>query len=376
MNHTTEYEKLIEILNHPINNVPIEPSNELYYPNYVKKKLNDWTEYYSEFIRPAMASINPGSVESDEDLSERLKQLKNGILDTLQLYYEGKVLKATNKFNSVLDTLFYPLLKPVDSIAQGTSFYRARVDDHKGFKRQDLFHCPFEDRHKLGTNRYSVPGLPALYLGGSTYVCWEEFQRHRFRDLYYSRLINNNTLNVIKIIRMADLLKDLEGKSPMDALPYIWRYILLFPITIASCICVKYREGKFKPEYIISQLLLQFVAEETELDGIMYPSTNVDYSKLTNVPAYNYVFPVKTVLEQGFCPILKEKFSITEPTSLELDELLFNTDEAMSDTYPNPSKVDRTPRALRFFEGTIQGYHFTSFGLIEKRLKQRPLKEL
>ena len=38
----------------------------------------------------------------------------------------------------------------------------------------------------VSTNRYSVPGFPALYLGDTTYVCWEEFNKFRIRDLWFS----------------------------------------------------------------------------------------------------------------------------------------------------------------------------------------------
>jgi hypothetical protein len=299
MNNIADYNELVSVLSHPVNNIPVVCSGDEYYPQYVLKKTDEWIKYYNDFIKPAINQLSPDSVEGKEDLTMKLNTQKEGIFKTLNLYFEGKVLEATKAFNKILDEAFYSLLKPVDIIKTGRNFYRARISEQREFSSVDLFHVPFEERFKIATNRYSIPGLPALYLGGSTYVCWEEFNRYNFRDLYFARLCSKKDLEVIRILRIEDLLKEIKNKEPKDAITYLWRYLIIFPITIACCVTVNNKYGKFKPEYIIPQLLLQYVAENKEFNGIMYPSTKVDYSKLTNVPAYNYVFPVKTNLIKG-----------------------------------------------------------------------------
>nr|MBB6141079.1 hypothetical protein [Mucilaginibacter sp. X5P1] len=110
------------------------------------------------------------------------------------------------------------------------------------------------------------------------------------------------------------------------------------------------------------------MAENKEFNGIMYPSTKVDYSKLTNVPAYNYVFPVKTNLTNGYCEELIKAFDISQPTSLELEELVFGSDD--TSFMENENQI---LREMRFFEGTSRRYNHTTFGMIEDRLKGRPL---
>jgi hypothetical protein len=368
MNDNVEYEELVNVLSNPINNIPLLCSNEEYYPLYVQKRIEEWIKYYSDFIKPTINHLSPDSIEGKEDLTDALNNQKEGIVKTLNLYFEGRVLEATKVFNDILDNAFYQLLKPVHIIKKGKNFYRARTSEQTEFGSTDLFHVPFEERFKIATNRYSIPGLPALYLGGSTYVCWEEFNRYRFRDLYYARLCSTKDLEVIRILRLEDLLKEIKNKEPKDAVTSLWRYMGIFPITMACCITVQHKKGNFKPEYIIPQLLLQYVAENEEFNGIMYPSTKVDYSKLTNIPAYNFVFPAKTNLSKGYCEELIKAFHISQPTSLELEELVFGSDDTSFLDNDN-----QTLQEMRFFAGTFRRYNHTTFGLIEDRLKNRPL---
>jgi hypothetical protein len=277
----------------------------------------------------------------------RLIALKQGINHTLMTYYQGDVLEATKVFNKTLHSAFFHSMSQPDfKLPINHEFYRARINEEKDFTRADLFHIPFEKRYKVSTNRYSVPGLPALYMGGSVYVCWEEFKRHRFRDMYFARLVSTQELDIIRILRIPDFVKELETKEIADAIHHIWQYIGIFPITIACTICVEHSNEPFKPEYIIPQLLLRYVTDDKKLDGVMYPSTKTDYAKVQNVSAYNYVFPVKTVNKVGYCSQLKKNFAISEPTSVELEELLFKTDQLFGGGFPDASEVSITPQLI------------------------------
>jgi hypothetical protein len=70
------------------------------------------------------------------------------------------------------------------------TLYRLRVESPQEgvrgieFDRKALFHISFQDRHIVNRQRYSIPGLPCLYLGSSLYVCWEELDRPPFHSVY------------------------------------------------------------------------------------------------------------------------------------------------------------------------------------------------
>ncbi len=54
--------------------------------------------------------------------------------------------------------------------------------------KRDLFHIPFKLRHKVASQRFSIPGIPCLYTAGSTYTCWEEIGRPPFYELHVAAL--------------------------------------------------------------------------------------------------------------------------------------------------------------------------------------------
>ncbi len=180
-------------------------------------------------------------------------------------------------------------------------------------------------RHLVATNRYSVPGFPALYLGDSAYVCWEEFGRHRLRDLTFAAFENKRDVRVVDINNLKEFNAELNAATnPLYKLTDIMRYVCTYPLILACTCLVLERKGSFKPEYIVPQLLLQYVSQQANVDGVKFPSSRIDYNALQNVKAYNYVFPVKTNAQTGYCKSLKDVFVLTHPTSLELEEVINN----------------------------------------------------
>lgn len=60
-----------------------------------------------------------------------------------------------------------------------------------------MFHIPFELRGKAATQRYSIPGLPSLYLGSSCYICWEELHRPDLNTVNSTRLKKDNNVKYL-----------------------------------------------------------------------------------------------------------------------------------------------------------------------------------
>jgi hypothetical protein len=63
--------------------------------------------------------------------------------------------------------------------------------------RRDIFHVPFEKRRLVGNQRYSITGLPCLYLGSSLWICWEELGRPPLNSLWVSRFRVARPVNVL-----------------------------------------------------------------------------------------------------------------------------------------------------------------------------------
>jgi hypothetical protein len=343
-------------------------TNDDYFPEFIKNALNKYLVNYKTHLHE---SINEIVHFTEEDIIiSKIVELTQSIQDTVNLYYEGNFFKAIETFNNCLDKIFYDDIKILNKITAGNIFYRARRNEDKHFSKRDLFHVAFENRHIVSTNRYSLPGFPALYIADSTYTCWEEFDRYRLRDLWFSKVENKSDLSVIEINRYMDLVQGYFGINTMmgeeEKLPYVLSYLATFPLTLACTIKVKHPNANFKPEYIIPQLLVQYISKKEDIDGIRFPSTKIDYSKIRAVKSFNYVFPVKTNKRSGLCDKLISQFHISEPTSLELEELIFNS----FTTYIGNSSV--IPLGdIELINGKKSIYKDTSFGKLEISLRNR-----
>jgi len=79
------------------------------------------------------------------------------------------------------------------------SYFRMRESFHK-LTKEDLFHIPFHRRHLTQSNRFSLPGIPCIYLSNSLYLCWEELGRPSNKRLYAARFeYNRNNVRLINL---------------------------------------------------------------------------------------------------------------------------------------------------------------------------------
>ena len=101
---------------------------------------------------------------------------------------------------------------------------------------------------------------------------------------------------------------------------FISSYIIYWPLIAACSIRVEDRSGSFFPQYIVPQLLLQWVSKENKVDGIRYFSTRaLESDWYANV---NYVFPSREIKHSGRCPFLAKRFRLTSPVPWEVLERL------------------------------------------------------
>lgn len=238
------------------------------------------------------------------------------------------------------------------------------VDDYAPYGRARVFHTPYTLRSKVSTSRYSIAGYPSLYLGTSLQLCAEEVSYNLRRSFALAsrykieRCIEYNNTEV-DVIELAVKPQDFTGvrrnresnqtsrriispgllnnPSVRDA------YLLWYPL-IAACSYIRTnKKDPFAAEYIVPQLLMQWVRSE-----IQYPN-NSDYDKLIGIRyfscaskrasdlGFNYVFPASGKQHSGqypYCPVLMKAFRLTAPKyvheSGSIEEcsrdLLFETD--------------------------------------------------
>lgn len=272
----------------------------------------------------------------------------NNILETIKQYLSGHISSSYKKFDEVMALLF-PYFKIYEKSAynidplyeDSLNFYRVRnVDENKLFDRTDIFHMPYNLRSKVPTCRYSIAGYPSLYLSTELSLCCEEVPSNKLNEYKIAsryKLVRDLGVNPYKIrvielaIKPQDYYENTSRRNS-DNLNYIRKfdenykkylysvstkenYLMWYPL-IASCSYIRIsKNDPFAVEYIIPQMLMQWVREnstQNELYGIRYFSCQ---SEKASDMGFNYVFPVsgKELKRDRFCPVLKKSFKLTNP---------------------------------------------------------------
>ena len=229
-----------------------------------------------------------------------------------------------------------------------------------------MFHIPFELRGKVTTQRYSIPGFPSLYLGKTLYVTWEELNRPRLDNFQAVRL------KTTKSIQFLDLTPSDWGEDNLNNKAY--KYLMTWPLVAACSIKVKDYSDSFRPEYIIPQLLLQWIRQNKELDGIKYNSTHIETGLLKSTgDLYNLVLPVKENKDEGYCTHLVNTFEVTETISWQLLEYAIGGQAFIGD---GGNAINKKIPTIEIIKGRKYPYSYSALGNMEGYLDGMPTKKI
>jgi hypothetical protein len=273
------------------------------------------------------------SVTRSDYLSDRILREANvatvlcdGVTKCLDEYLLGHPPRAYTVLARVLKSVepcFKAMYTPNNISGTLDHVYRIRSDTRPSLTAQELFHVPFQLRHKVATFRYSIPGLPCLYLGGTAYVCWEECGRPPLNSTHVARFRPTTGTKVLVLdfgwrpAQMAALIASGRYKKQLSkastASDLVTAHALCWPLLAACSIKARYPDALFKPEYVLPQLVLQWITNETKLDGIRYFTTKTSRYFPDPMSIANFAFPVRTTSPSGFCAHLRTRFELSAP---------------------------------------------------------------
>ncbi len=231
------------------------------------------------------------------------------------------------------------------------SFFRIRLmDSVYEVQPEEMFHIPIGMRGKVVTQRYSAPGYPCLYLGESIYGCWEEMRRPTMQRCAVARLECNKSLNILDL--------SIPSKDFIIT-PY---YQKLIPLLISCMMPVANYNDTYKPEYIVPQLVIQWILKnrsKKNIDGVLYTSTHInDEFDFPEDKFLNYAFPVYSMTPHNkYCKRLCQNFKITYPTTNDLEKL------------KGGHSIDLEKIGISKEKIKEQNYESSDFGNLELRLK-------
>lgn len=326
------------------------------FKNTLKEKL----DYYLSLLK--YVRDNPQIDNSSKLLSfdlDKVESVTQFLIESVNHYLSGFPHSAFDAFTKAMRIFEANPLKVYNKSVlehfkhhrynDPLSLYRVvKVDDNKPYPRSRVFHTPYNLRSKVSTSRYSIAGFPSLYLGTSLELCCEEINFKNNNSLALASLFKidrsiNDSNTYIKVIELGIKPQDFLGTSIEDnrdkeryrsiknQLPHNSgiksSYLLWYPL-IAACSFIRCNKNDpFAPEYIIPQLLMQWVRYEASL----YPNRNkgrdrligIRYFSCASVKAsemgFNYVFPTsgKQLSDTfPFCSVLSKAFYISNPVFL------------------------------------------------------------
>jgi hypothetical protein len=218
----------------------------------------------------------------DQSIIDRVNGFINNYAKMLDFYYQGKHNEAYSKFKDAFDEIIVnpDLLKKK---VEETDFYRARIvpSDKMDtcFDNNEMWHIPFSKRGLVKSERFSFPGLPCLYLGASSYVCWVELNRPPYDTVQIAYIVPEGTTRELYFwdisllpSRFVELIKN--QKSPYS----VYEYASLYPLIAMCSVKVNNYLDYFKPEYIFPQFLMEYVlevGESKDIIGLKYASVKM-----------------------------------------------------------------------------------------------------
>lgn len=248
---------------------------ELYAPfhlEYDAEYYSDLRKRYAVFMKSAEAAgADPASIKI-------IESFRNKILQSLRDYYKGNIASCHQRIKNLVQKCLddpFSVSTINDSFAfhgftDEIQFFRARAGKGQEYTSKEMLHLPYSMRGKTGNYRFSIPGVPSLYLANSSYACWLELRKPSEDDFNVSPVLVDGNL---RVLNLAVMNRDFLELNEFEATRvHAWLKMLL--IMIATSYRIKEDGRIFKSEYIISQSVM-LACKQLGLDGVAYYSRQV-----------------------------------------------------------------------------------------------------
>lgn len=278
--------------------IPID-MNKFELPIFIEKDsqyLAELNRVFNEYVKHLKQYI-PSYIECIKNTERNI----SFILQAIESYYDARLHVAYKNINSILEKYIQspyivapinenyafrgispdkltPVIyrKNLDNQEQykkmrekELSFFRARVSDIE-IRREEMLHIPFDKRGKVATQRFSMPGIPCVYMGVTSFVTWVELGMPEKELLQVSSYKLPKDLQILNLCVSQSLINGASGFIDSEQEERcLFDYIEIFPLVIATSFKIMEMNRNFKSEYIISQLVMQ-VANKLNIDGVAY----------------------------------------------------------------------------------------------------------
>lgn len=302
---------------------------------FLECELDKYNVNLSKLLVSENRTLSGDFYENLESLIIFIRLVSNNIIKVLIEYDKANYLEANKLAIETMNEIASKIT--FVNMMSSNVYYRIRGvnSKEKQIDRKGLFHVPFHLRKHIDSSRYSLHGMPSLYLGTLPALCWYESRMpKRFRASSF-RLCENKKLNLLDLsifpftlasaIDLDLVNKKIERMELNES--KLLEFLVLLPIRIACSISVEEKGKTFVHEYVFPQLVLSWVRNHSEFDGIRYQSAS-ETVEAHEWNAYNVVLPIKSHNDEGICEELANLFEISEPNYYSIKEFFGNNDSA------------------------------------------------
>lgn len=230
--------------------------------------------------------------QEDPSFLEEVDAVISHIQDAIHLERRGETWKAQQEIHEIIDNYCHErfFVNPITNnfAFRGTAAFPDKDEDEmepqqrepltffrcrtgKFQKREDLYPLPSNKLSFCSAQRYSLAGIPCLYLATTTYCCWMELGRpEEFSASSYMPIESKKMPP--RILNLAFSQRQMHNLGKDSRAAY-----LLFPLVMAVSVAVKNprADANFRPEYTISHLVMRCL-REFGIAGVAYRSSRID----------------------------------------------------------------------------------------------------
>lgn len=302
------------------------------------------SENYTQYITTLKASTSPSDntlvgEEMCRMVEAKLPEIEsnaNQLLEVLRLHESGRIIDASNKAFETFDRMKAQMMQRYSGAFRREVYYRIRGGIGFPTERKELFHIPATLRQLVKTERYSMPGYPCLYLASQADLCWYECGKpEQFTIAKFD--IPQEEDSYLKFIDFSEKLMPLKHsffgwfyneEDKQAVRKYLLKHICTYPLRAACSVVTQYPKADFKEEYIVPQLLLQWVAHDDYFDGIRYESCSSS-DEVKSMGGHNIVLVSKSFDSDGYDVRFRKCLKVGVPQRFDINRI--EVDPRLSD---------------------------------------------
>ncbi len=276
----------------------------------------------------------------DTGLIKKVEVICLDIKKVISMYFKGFPYISYMEMDPLMQALMSDPLNiyqdkdwtmPFEETKSSLKLYRmVNVKDIKNYRRTRVFHTPYTLRHKIPTSRYSIAGFPSLYLSTDLELCYEELGgklelSHYLASRYEILPLDGKQIKILELgVKPQDFYENRPinrkiNKQLLTSNDVHRQYILWYPLIAASSFSRANKKDPFAAEYILPQLLMQWIKKHS-LGKIFY---GIRYFSCASLNAsnlgFNYIFPTSGDYFDNthpYCNVLGRMFKLTNPIYL------------------------------------------------------------